>query len=1148
MAKEAEPKANREEMQKSDAARREEEILAFWQEQGIFEKSLQKDAPNGEFVFYDGPPFATGLPHSGSLLSSVSKDLIPRYKTMRGYRVRRRWGWDTHGLPIESLVEKELGLKNKKEILSIGIETFNEKARSFVLAYVSEWKRYIDRIGRWVDFDNSYKTMDPSFMESVWWGLKQIHDKGRLYEGRKVLMYCPHCETPLAKAEIAMDNTYKDVTEEAVTIKFKVKDPASHGLPENTFILAWTTTPWTLPGNVALAVGSEISYGLYEKDGQHLIAAVERAEFTELSNPTKTFTGSELVGIEYEPLYQIPKMLAHTGKKYQILPADFVTTTDGTGVVHTAVIYGEDDFNLGMKEGLPMVQLLNGNGTYNDDAPEFLRGQYIKKAEAEIKTELEARGILFAKAPNTHSYPHCYRCGTALIYNAVSSWFINIQEVKEKLLAENEKINWIPEHLKHGRFEHIIDTAPDWTISRNRFWATPLPIWKDTAGNVTVIGSLDELKAHTKKSGNRYFVMRHGTTDYTLKRLVNSDQDAQIELIEEGRAEIARSAESLKAEGITHIFASPFVRTTQSAEIVAEELGLSKESINTDVRLSEYNFGELSGRSLDEYLEFHQTHEYDEAIPGGESGLDVKRRFAEFLYETDRTHENATILIVTHGVGLKALEAIARGADSAASRGIQQVSTNPGEVHELSFVPLPHNRNYELDFHLPYIDEVQLVTEKGEPLTRIPEVVDCWVESGSMPFAEYHYPFENKEEFEKRIPGDFVSEYIGQTRAWFYYMHAIGVEVLGHAAFKNVITTGNVLAADGQKVSKSKKNYTDPYILFDHFSADAFRYYLMSSVLMQAEDLSFRDDDVKDVQNRVVNMMRNVLAFYSLFKDEIGEDLPGESTNVLDTWILSRLAEVTQTATDAFDRYEVPRATRPMRDFIDDLSTWYLRRSRDRAKGSDAEDKQRALQTLRLVLNTFSKVIAPVMPYLAEEVFQATKNSSDPESVHLCSWPEAGTIQSTLHEDMARTRAVASEALMLRQKSGIKVRQPLAKLSIVGELSPELAAIVADELNVKEVVMGANEMHLDTTLTPDLIREGDARDFLRALADARKEMGLAPRDLVSLTVSSNAKETLGAAPLPGVATLSFAELADVSTIDLSIGTVSFAITPRTNEA
>ncbi len=985
-------------------------------------------------------------------------------------------------------------------------------------------------------------------MESVWWGLKQIHDKGRLYEGRKVLMYCPHCETPLAKAEIAMDNTYKDVTEEAVTIKFKVKDPAAHGLPENTFILAWTTTPWTLPGNVALAVGPEISYGLYEKDGEHLIAAIERAEFTELANPSKTFTGTELAGIQYAPLYEIPKMLAHEGKKYQVLPAEFVTTTDGTGVVHTAVIYGEDDFNLGMKEGLPMVQLLNGNGTYNDDAPEFLRGQYIKKAEAEIKTELEGRGILFAKASNTHSYPHCYRCGTALIYNAVSSWFINIQEVKEKLLAENEKINWIPEHLKHGRFEHIIDTAPDWTISRNRFWATPLPIWKDPAGNVTVIGSLDELKARTKKSGNRYFVMRHGTTDYTLKRLVTSDRDAQIELTEEGKAEVARAVESLKKEGITHIFVSPFVRTTQTAEIVANGLGLSKESSSTDARLSEYNFGELNGRSLDEYLEFHQTHEYDEAIPGGESGLDVKRRFGEFLYEIERTHENATILIVTHGAGMKALEAVAQGADSAQSKEMQQVSTNPGEVHELSFVPLPHNRNYDLDFHLPYIDEVQLVDEKGGLLTRIPEVVDCWVESGSMPFAEYHYPFENKEEFEKRTPGDFVSEYIGQTRAWFYYMHAIGVEVLGHAAFKNVITTGNVLAADGQKVSKSKKNYTDPYLLFDRFSADAFRYYLMSSVLMQAEDLSFRDDDVKDVQNRVVNMMRNVLAFYSLFKDEIGEDLPGESTNVLDTWILSRLAEITQTATDAFDRYEVPRATRPMRDFIDDLSTWYLRRSRDRAKGSDAEDKQRALQTLRLVLNTFSKIIAPVMPYLAEEVFQATKNVSDPESVHLCAWPEAGTINPALHEDMARTRAIASEALMLRQKSGIKVRQPLAKLSIVGELSPELSAIVADELNVKEVVMDANEMHLDTALTPELIREGDARDFLRALADARKTAGLAPRDLVSLTVSKNAKETLGAAPLPGVDVLSFAEAVDGSTVELSIGLVSFAITPRTNEA
>ncbi|MFA5942734.1 MAG: isoleucine--tRNA ligase [Candidatus Paceibacterota bacterium] len=904
--------------EKSEAAKREEKILEFWEREHIFEKSLAKEAPKGEFTFYDGPPFATGLPHSGSLLASVSKDLIPRYKTMRGWRVRRRWGWDTHGLPIESLVEKKLGLKNKKEILALGIEKFNETARAMVLDYAHEWKRYVARVGRWVDFDNSYKTMDNSFIESVWWALKEIHKKGRLYEGRKVLMYCPHCETPLAKAEIAMDNTYKDITEEAVTVAFKVSDAEKSKWPENTYLLAWTTTPWTLPGNVALAVGSGISYALFEKNGMYFIAGKESLDENE--EFVQEIKGSELVGIEYEPLYEIEQVKACAGKKWQVLAADFVTIEEGTGIVHIAPMYGENDFNLGQKEGLPMFQLLNPNATYKDDAPEFIRGEYIKKAEVKIKEDLESRGLLFARAPHEHSYPHCYRCGTPLIYNAVSSWFINIQEVKVKMLAENEKINWIPQHLKEGRFKHNLESAPDWTISRNRFWASPLPIWKDAEGNVTVIGSLEELKSYMKP-----------------------------------------------------------------------------------------------------------------------------------------------------------------GAD------------------------LPKNARGELDLHLPYIDRVELFNEKGEPLTRIPEVVDCWVESGSMPFAEYHYPFENKEEFERRSPGDFVSEYIGQTRAWFYYLHAIGVEVFGRLAFRNVITTGNILAADGSKFSKSKGNYTDAYELFDRYGADAFRYYLMSSVLMQAEDLSFRDEDVKDAHARVVNMLRNILAFYSLYKDEVGS-AGASSNNVLDRWILARLNEVILTATSSFDDYDVPRAVRPMREFIDDFSTWYIRRSRDRMRGGNVEDKKVALMTLRYVLREFSRVTAPVMPFIAEEIFQDVRETSDPESVHLATWPETTLDKSDLSiiAEMARVRALASEALMLRQKAGIKVRQPLAALTIPEGLPDEFAAILAEEVNVKKILTG-EELALDTALTPELVIEGDEREMARAVAEARKSEGFSPRDVVHTTVGAGGK-------------------------------------------
>ena len=1096
---------------KSEAAVREEKVLAFWQEHKVFEKSLEKPAPKGDFVFYDGPPFATGLPHSGSLLSSVSKDLIPRYKTMRGFTVRRRWGWDTHGLPIENLVEKKLGLKNKKEILAIGIQKFNETARSMVLEYVHDWKRYVERVGRFVDFDNSYKTMDASFMESVWWGLKRIHDKGHLYEGRKVLLYCPHCETPLAKAEIAMDNTYKDVTEEAVTVEFERADKPG------TILLAWTTTPWTLPSNVALAVNKDETYVVAVQNGKRYILAKARLSMMQGEYEIeKEVKGEVLLGKKYRPLYPLKDFTHENNDKiWRIYHADFVNTEDGTGIVHTAVIYGEDDYQLGLREGLPMVPLLNGNATYNDDAPEFLRGQYIRKAEPLIKEDLEQHGLLFAKAPYTHSYPHCYRCGTALIYNAVSSWFINIQAVKDKMLAENEKINWTPAHLKEGRFKHNLETAPDWTISRNRFWATPLPIWKDPAGKVTVIGSLEELKQRTKKSGNKYFVLRHGETNNNVAG-INSTVLGGAEkghvLTEKGKKDSREAVEELKNAGITRIIASPFMRTMETARIAAELLGIAPEKIETDARLREVEVGEFEGTTYKEYNAYFSTtaERFDKRPEGAETLADVRHRMGEFIYELEAKYANENILVVSHGDPIWMLWLLAEGKPKHCIDDVFYLER--GKVCELDFVPLPHNADYELDLHLPYIDRVQLIDGVGQPLTRIAEVVDCWVESGSMPFAEYNYPFKNKDVFERRSPGDFVSEYIGQTRAWFYYMHAMSVELFGTLAFRNVITTGNVLAGDGAKLSKSKGNYTDPYALFDAYGADAFRYSLMGSVVMQAEDLTFRDEEVKEAHNRVVNMLRNVLSFYELFKaDTTGAS--GTSTNPLDRWILARLAEVVAATTEAFDAYDVPRGVRPMRDFIDDLSTWYVRRSRDRVRGADSSDKQHALETLRHVLHTFSLVVAPVMPFIAEELYQSTKSDAEPESVHLADWPSeerswlaslfGGKKETTLVVDMARVRALASEALMLRQKANMKVRQPLASLSITGTLLDELVPILADEVNVKKIIPNASELSLDLILTPELVKEGDERAVLRAVAEARKTLGLSPKDKRTVVMAAD---------------------------------------------
>lgn len=1117
------------ESQKSETAKKEETILAFWNKEKIFEKTLKKKAPKGEFVFYDGPPFATGLPHSGSLLSSVIKDVIPRYKTMRGHHVRRRWGWDTHGLPIESLVEKKLGLKTKKDILDIGIAKFNETARGMVLEYVDEWKKYVERVGRWVDFDNSYKTMDNTYIESVWWALKEIHKKKKLYEGNKVLMYCPHCETPLAKAEIAMDNTYQDVTEEAVTVKFKIKEPEAHGLPQNTYFLAWTTTPWTLPGNVALAVGVGITYVLVERESEKIILAKER--FDGAGDIIKEYPGEDLIGIEYEPLYAIKKVLEHEGKKHVILPAGFVTTEEGTGIVHTAVMYGEDDFALGQKENLPMVQLLDASGKYNNDAPEFLRGKYIKDAERDIKKDLEARGLLFEKKNHTHSYPHCYRCGTPLIYNAVSSWFIDIQSVKQKMLSENENINWVPEHLKHGRFKHIVENAPDWTISRNRFWASPLPIWKKKDGTPIVIGSLDELKKHTKKSGNRYFIMRHGESEKNVKDIISYKIDDKFHLTDKGKQQAHDSAQNFKNSGITRIYSSPLLRAKETSDIAAHVLGVPSSAVAEDVRLIEYNHGIFDKRTEREWWEAYPDSAllFEQAPESAETINDMRHRFGEFLYEIENKHRNENILIVSHEWPLLALLAVSKGANRAQTAAILNVSNprdrkpeaiHPGEIREFPFIPLPHNDLYELDLHRPYIDDVVLVDERGEPMTRIPEVVDCWVESGSMPFAEYHYPFENRNVFEKRAPGDFIAEYIAQTRTWFYYTHTLGVLLFGRRAFKNVVTTGNILAADGSKMSKSKQNYSDPYELFDRYGADAFRYYLISSVVMQAEDFNFKDEDLKDAHNRVVNILRNTLTFYRLYEKDAPE--PSEaSTNILDRWILARLNEVTKTATTAFDRFDTIRATRPFRDFIDDFSTWYVRRSRERIKGSNAEDKRAALGTMRSVLREFSKIIAPVMPFIADEIYRGVKIASDPESVHLAEWPQTSSAgfdlrrffsptlkaqSSKLIQDMAEVRRVVSLGLEKRAASGIKVRQPLGKLSTRSRLAVDFGdTLIKDEVNVKEIIYDhglPEDVVLDTHMTEELKEEGLIREFLRAVQDARKKGGLSPNDTAALIVGA----------------------------------------------
>ena len=943
------------------------EILKFWGDNKIFEKSLEKTKEGEPYIFYDGPPFATGLPHYGSILPSVIKDAIPRYQTMKGRYVRRRWGWDCHGLPIENIVEQSLKISGKKEIEKIGIDKFNQACRENVLRFAEEWGKMVNRVARWVDFENSYKTMDTTYQESVWWGLQQLWEKKLIYEDRKVLLYCSRCETPISNFEVAMDNSYRDITEESVYVKFKLlkgQRIINDLTNDKTYVLAWTTTPWTLPGNTALALGPDISYIMIEmEDKTRYLLAKDRLDIiTEPYEVVGEFTARSLEALEYEPLYRnvipngrdesipLPANLVGDPKRaHRIHLANFVTTTDGTGVVHTASMYGEDDYNLAKEKNLPRLDMLDHKGQYLDNAPENLRGVFFSDANKIVLEELREKGLVYKTEHYLHSYPHCYRCGTPLFYNALPAWFINVQSYKEELLKNNETIHWFPEHLKHGRFALGIQNAPDWNISRNRFWATAVPFWKcenKDCGYITCVGSVEELK------------------------------------------------------------------------------------------LKSTNFTEV-------YPKF------------------------------------------------------------------------TGDLSNLEHI----------DLHKPYIDSVKLKCEKcGSTQSRVPEVVDCWVESGSMPFAELHAPFENESLFQKRFPSDFVVEYIPQTRAWFYVMHVMSSMLFGKAPFKNVMTTGTILGEDGTKMSKSKGNYPDPNIVIDKYGADALRFYLLTSPVVAGEDINFSEKNVQEVNRKLSLIVYNVWSFYRMFeRRKIADDgfRVGNVLHILDRWIVARLNKTTQKVTGYLDSYDTAKAGREILDFVNDLSTWYVRRSRDRMKNQDS-DAQQALSTLGAVLIYVSKLLAPFMPFLSEFLY---RDITGAESVHLTNWPSAADVDQKVLDDMTVARALVEAGLSLRKEQNQKVRQPLAEMEYhlknKQQLPPELDMLLAEELNIKNVSGRSDfaakagfevkdslefKMAIDFSLTRELKAEGVARELERAVQDLRKKSGLSVGQLVDLYYNTQSQE------------------------------------------
>ncbi|MDO8604789.1 MAG: class I tRNA ligase family protein [bacterium] len=1108
----------------SEIAKREEETLAFWESAYIFEKSLEQTKDGEDFVFYDGPPFATGLPHYGHILASVIKDAIPRYQTMRGRNVRRVWGWDCHGLPVENLVEKELGLLHKKDIETLGIEKFNEACRASVYRYDKEWKKFIPRIGRFVDMEHEYSTMDANYTESVWWAFKTLYEKNLVYQGFKPMHICPRCETTLSNNEIAQG--YKDITDISVTVKFEIVNEPG------TFILAWTTTPWTLPGNVALAVNPEAEYLKVSIGEEKYILAKSRVETALAGKEYKVISemkGKELVGKSYKPIfdyYAKDKTLENHENGWKVYGADFVTMESGTGVVHIAPAFGEDDMALGIREKLPFIQHVGMDGTMKKEVLDFAGASVRPKGgekDAHQATDiliikhLAGIGALFSKEKIVHAYPHCWRCDTPLLNYAAQSWFVKVPEIKDKLLAENAKTSWVPKNMRDGRFGKWLEGARDWAISRSRYWGAPIPVWEcKKCDTRKVFGSRAELAEHTKKSGNKYIVMRHGQAESNARGIVSSEVNGSeaFGLTANGRVSVENAAQKLKDNNIDIIITSPFARTRQTADIVAREIGYEVGKIIVDERIKELDARGFNGKPISEYREYFSSQEqkFTKRPQGGENLLDVKRRAMDFLEEIDKQYQGKTILIVTHEYSVWMLVAGAEGAGIARSLELKDGKEDfvlPGEVTKLTFTPFPHNADYEFDFHLPYIDEVNVECICGGKMSRVPYVFDCWFESGSMPYAQFHYPFENKELFEKNFPADFIAEGVDQTRGWFYSMMVLSAALFDKAPFKNVIVNGMVLAEDGQKMSKSLKNYPDPIDVINRYGVDAVRYYLLSSPIVHAEDLAFVERGVDEVVKKIIMRISNVLSFYELYRGE--EHAPTHAPNVLDMWIFARLKEVTCEESAALDAYEIDRAVKPLNLFVDDLSTWYVRRSRDRFKSDDADDRAQAISTTRIVLTEFSKLIAPIMPFLAEDIYKRVGGKK--ESVHLEGWSDMSPPLCEEHETealvkMTEVRRIVSLGLEARAKAGIKVRQPLTRLTVKNtELKGKdyYIALILDEVNIKEVAFDSSlidEVSLDTNVTPNLKREGQLRDLLRDIQELRKESKLNPSDIITLTIKT----------------------------------------------
>jgi len=1088
----------------------ESKILQFWRDNKIFEKTLENRKKAKRFVFFEGPPTANGKPGIHHFLGRAFKDLYCRYKTMRGFFVLRKAGWDTHGLPVEIEVEKELGFKNKKDIENYGIGKFNKKARESVWKYKQDWEEMTRRMGFWLDMDDPYITYNSKYIETLWYIIQQIWNKKLLYLAHKVVPFCTRCGTPLSSHEVAQG--YKTVIDKSVTVKFLIsnseflKKLKTQNSKFKTYILAWTTTPWTLPGNVALAVGKDIDYAIVKKGteayviAKDLITRVLDVSYKKIGE----VKGLDLVGIEYEPLFDIKELKSPLS--YKIYDADFVSTEDGTGVVHTAVMYGEDDYSLGTKLGLPKFHTVDESGKFINVGSDF-DGLIVKhkdkpteeKTTKKIIDYLLGRGLILKTEEYEHDYPFCWRCDSPLLYYAKSSWFIKMSAVRDQLLKNNQKVNWFPEHLKEGRFGQWLKEGKDWAFSRERYWGTPLPIWKcQKCGEHKAIGSVDEMEKSAVEAvakRNSYYVLRHGytTRDERNEMIISSDiRSDRYSLTEEGQKQIEKAAQSIKNNyDIDMIYTSPFRRTMESAGIVAKLLHLK---IHKDERLKEIDHGGCDGLSHHACPSPDKKREIDyKSHEMGESWNDVRRRVFDFVNEMETKYFGKKILIVSHGDPLWLLNCIAEGATDYEIVDNQRVGRfhypNIAELRELNWRLLPRNEGGELDLHRPFIDSVSLKCDEcGALMRKVPDLIDVWFDSGAMPYAQWHWPFENKKIFEEQFPADFISEAIDQTRGWFYTLLAVSTLLGKGNPYKNLICYSHVLDDKGKKMSKSKGNVFSPFEVMDKVGADTARWYFYT-LNQPGEYKLFAIRDVEAKLKGFTSTLENCVRFYELYSSGTKASAHSmKAENLLDKWILSKLHRLIGDVTNMLDSYDPTTATRAVEKFIvEDLSNWWLRRSRKRKE---------ALGLLRFLLLELAKVLAPFTPFLAEDIHARMHkgHKMDTESVHLHDWPKADKkmVNKKLEEEMVEVRSIVTIGLWSRKEKQMKVRQPLRSVTVkrATEFYSDLERLIKEELNIKKIFYNNRQEEavvLDTELDRSLIDEGYARELIRQMQDIRKE-------------------------------------------------------------